>query len=225
MKKIYKNTLIFILFFFAFIFKDYFYMLIGTINSNNTNGINAVVTNILKTENKELRRELKKALELHNIEFQSDFDYEIARVLIRNPFTFNDTMIISNTNNKHRIGDAVVGPNGLIGRIGEVNNKTSRVDLLTKPNNDISIIVHSSYGILSGFSKQHNCLIIRNLNNYVNVEIGDLIYTSGLSILPGGILIGKVSSINYDRFNIEKSLCVEMKESLNNINYVGVIKK
>lgn len=224
MKKIYQSTLIFVIFFLCFIFKDYFYFLIGSI-PKVTNEINNTESIILKAENEELKKEIESLNMLNNWEINPEFDYEISKVYLRNPLFFYESLVIENKNKELSPGMAVIGESGLIGRVGEVSEMSARVDLITKPKNDISVMVHGAYGILSGYSKEYECLIMKNFNNYSKVEVGDLIYTSGLSMLPGGILIGKVSMINYDRFKIEKNICVEYKIDLDNINYVGVIKK
>ena len=222
LKKLSKSTLIFLLFFLVFLFKDYFYFLIGILNPREDVLLETRYT-ILEAKNKDLMEELENILQVENLKYFEEYEYEVSKVLIRNTFTFNDFLVIEN--NDYEVGMAVVGPHGLIGRVSGVSKNTARVDLVTNPDNNISIMVHSSYGILSGYSKEYECLIIKNLNNYNNVGIGDLVYTSGLSTLPGGVIIGKVIKINYDRFKIEKNICVESRTDLSNIYYVGVIRK
>ena len=201
-------------------------MALTGLNIKDNKEIKALEIETLKRENKELKNELEISLEKNNLILNESFDYIIAKVAIRNAFTFYDTIIINKgSNDDIKVGMAVVTSRGLIGRISKTNKNSSHVDLITKPSNNISIIVHGAYGILSGFSREQNCLIIRNLNNYDNVDVGDLIYTSPLSNLPGSILIGKVAKINYDHYQIEKKICVEKSVDLNNLNYVAIIKK
>jgi len=201
-------------------------MALANLNIMSIEEIKELETKTLKRENKELKRELEIALEKNNLTLNEAFDYIIAKVAIRNAFSFYDSIIIDKgSDDGITPGMAVVTNKGLVGRISRVNKRSSHVDLITKPNNDISIIVHGAYGILSGYSRIHECLILRNLNNYQTIDVGDLIYTSPLSTLPGSILIGKVAKINYDHFGIEKKICVEKSVDLDTLNYVAIIKK
>ena len=226
LRKVQKLSLIFFLFFITFLFKDYFYISLTNLSIKDKSLISSLEIQTLKRENKELKKELEISQELNYLKQSENYDYIIAKVAIRNPFTFYDTLIIDKgSDDGITSGMAVVNDRGFLGKISTTNKKSSQVDLITKPNNDISIIVHGSYGILSGYSKENECLIISNLNNYNNVDKGDLIYTSGLSNLPGSILIGKVSKVSYDRFQIEKKICVEKSVDLDNLNYVAIIQK
>jgi len=201
-------------------------MTLSKVNIDNNNEALEVEMNLLRRENEELKKQIEEAKKITGFVSDESFDYVISRISIRNPFTFYETIVIPHGKNQGiKSGMAVVTKNGLLGRIDKVNKNSSTVNLITKPNNDISVIVHGVYGILSGYSRELECLQIRNLNNYDLIEIGDLVYTSTFSELPGGILIGRVMSIDVDRHQIEKKICVESKVDLDNINYVAIIKK
>ncbi len=212
------------IFIISFIFRDYIYDVIGVLKYNDKYAKQSSEVEVLKSENKALKDKIKTTYELNSLKFEDKYKYQLSEVTIRNPYSFFDTLII-NEGKKSNIknGYPVVSENGLIGVISEVNSNSSKVDLITNATNEISVIVHGSYGILSGYSKKDNNLIIKNITNYDNIEIGDLVYTSGLGKLPLGILIGKVEKIVYDRFKIEQSIYVKSKVDLNNINYVAVI--
>jgi len=201
-------------------------MTLTNLNITNKEDISILEKELLKRENEALKKELEITLEKNDLVLNEAYEYIIAKVAIRNAFTFYDSIIIDKgSSNGIKVGMAVVTNRGLLGRINKTNKKSAHVDLITKPNNNISIIVHGAYGILSGYSKEQECLILRNLNNYQTIDVGDLIYTSPLSSLPGSILIGKVAKINYDHYQIEKKICVEKAVDLDNLNYVAIIKK
>ena len=62
--------------------------------------------------------------------------------------------------------------------------------------------------------------------NAKDVDIGDFVYTSGLGgIFPSGILIGSVSEITTDSYDLAKIIKVKPSADFSNINYVSVLKR
>ena len=58
------------------------------------------------------------------------------------------------------------------------------------------------------------------------MNIGDYIYTSGLGgVFPAGILIGKVSEITTDSYDLAKIIKVQPTVDFTDINYVSVLKR
>ena len=179
---------------------------------------------VLKTEINYLKNEINILSKQTEFIVNENYQYLMTRISFRNPYTFYETMTIpKGSKDNIEKGMAIIGQNGLIGIVKEVNKNSSKIDLITNNNNEISIVVHNSYGILSGYSNSEEALIIKTMNNYDNIEIGDLVYTSGLGSLPSGILIGKVKKIEYDNYEIEQKIYINSKNDLDNINIVAVL--
>ena len=97
---------------------------------------------------------------------------------------------------------AVVSNNGLIGKVEEVYEKTSKVNLITS-NIKISVKIINN-----------NKLILEGLDNFNEIKEDLDVFTTGYGIFPEGIYIGKIKKDN--------NLYVEIG-SLNNIKYVLVL--
>ena len=116
-------------------------------------------------------------------------------------------------------GDIVINDQGLIGIISHVQENSSEVSLITNKDLNISVKVGESYGIL--YSKDHK-LKIKNMKIAGIIKEGDEVVTSGLTSIPEGIKIGKVTNIEKDELELEYILDIE-GISLQNLKYLGVI--
>jgi rod shape-determining protein MreC len=94
---------------------------------------------------------------------------------------------------------AVLAPEGLVGRILEVDPATSSVILLVDPDCRVSALTATSraQGIIAGIGTDK--LQMKYLALDSEIEIGEDVTTSGIgSIFPKGIQIGKIESIERD---------------------------
>ncbi|MFS8868362.1 rod shape-determining protein MreC [Synechococcus sp. OH30] len=98
-----------------------------------------------------------------------------------------------------KVGDVVVAPGGLIGRVEAVTPNSSRVLLISDPTSRVGVMLSRSrqMGILRGTGSQEAILDFFDKNP--QVEVGDVVVTSGLSSLyPPGIVVGTVRAVNLD---------------------------
>jgi len=94
-------------------------------------------------------------------------------------------------------GVAVVTGDGLVGRIVEVGERSSRVLLLTDLNSKIPVVVENSRyrAILSGNNSEN--LFLNFLPENEEVKLADRIVTSGHGgLFPAGLPVGEVTKIN-----------------------------
>ena len=224
-----KKTIIFIiiLLLLNFILKqDYIYYLRDYIYDTNNNVI------VFKEENNALKKEikeLKNLLELKN----TNYKLKYASVISRNTKDYFEEVIID-IGKKDGIKEnlAVITKDGLIGKIIKVTNKTSTVRLITSSNiyNKISVNIEadnkSVTGIITSYDSLTNSLTIEGITENVNIQTGSLVTTTGLSdIYPSGILVGRVSRVMKDNFDLAYILKVEPTENLSSFHYVAVIVK
>jgi rod shape-determining protein MreC len=132
-----------------------------------------------------------------------------ADVLERRANPNFDTILISRgSRDGVRPHSVVVTRAGLVGQVWEVSPTTSSVVLLTDP----------QYGSVGGRVQRANSraegvchgdasstLTMIDLRNDANIKPGDLIVTSGYSVFPKGILIGKVKDIKNDEGGVTKT--------------------
>ena len=98
-----------------------------------------------------------------------------------------------------RKGEAVVNGDGLVGRVAEAGNRSSRVLLLTDLNSRVPVVLEQSRlrAVLEGDNT--DVLRLSFLTNLDEIEIGDRVMTSGHGgIFPAGIPVGAVAAIEGD---------------------------
>ena len=176
---------------------------------------NLVELNFLRSENNRLRKQIMEMEE--KISFSlDDYDYVIGKVVIRDIHNFYKEVIINKgTQDGIEEGMAVVNQEGLIGVILDSDKKTSIVKLLTSEYN-VSVKLTETYGNLS-MGK------ITMLDKYSEVKEGDVVYTSGLSKITAGILVGEVTSVKMDSHALGKEAKVNLVNN-KNLNYIAIIK-
>jgi rod shape-determining protein MreC len=98
-----------------------------------------------------------------------------------------------------RKGEAVVNGDGLVGRVVEAGNRSSRVLLLTDLNSRVPVVLEQSRlrAVLEGDNT--DVLRLSFLTDLDEIEIGDRVMTSGHGgIFPAGIPVGAVAAIEGD---------------------------
>lgn len=200
-----------IIIYLIFLTKDSF---IGLIN-NKDNIANSKCT----LENNSIIEDYEKLLNFMNLtENKQELIY--SKVITREIYEFYDKITITkNENDNIKKGDIVINEYGLIGTISKVNKNSCEVSLITSNDTNISVKVGESYGML--YSKDHK-LKIKNMKIEGSIKEGDEVYTSGLTLVPEGIKIGKVKNIEKDELELEYILDIE-SISLHNLKYLGVI--
>lgn len=174
-------------------------------------------------------KELKELLELNQT--LSEREYINATVINRNiGYWFNEITI--NKGTKHGIteGMAVINSKGLVGKISKTTNYTSKVKLLTDEHMEDKISVKIEYddrfvyGLLSNYKDGE--FIITGISNNIEINEGAKVTTSGLTdLFPSGILIGYVSEISIDNFDLAKTLKVKSDIDFDDIYYVTILNR
>ncbi|MBQ2872450.1 MAG: rod shape-determining protein MreC [Bacilli bacterium] len=188
----------------------------------------------LMTENIELRKQLETMKEELDIDYTiNGYDFLNATVISRNvSYWYNTITIDKGSYNGVEVDMVVVNSDGLIGKVVSTTTFTSDVKLLTTSdtNNKISVAISNGnkklYGLIKDYNYKSNYLEVEGISNTESVSVGDHVYTSGLGgVFPSGILIGKVSEITTDEYDLAKIINVELVADFNNINYVAILKR
>lgn len=175
--------------------------------------------------------ELKSTLNLNAT--LSEYNYVNATVVGRNiGYWYNTLNIDKGSKSGIKVGDAVITEKGLIGKIINTSNFSSTVKLLTTDEiiNKISIKISSGddyfYGLLSGYNVEKNVYEIEGITDYNIIKEGDIVTTTGLTdYFPSGILIGNVSSIVKDEFDLNSVVEVKPSVDFSNISIVTVLNR
>lgn len=179
----------------------------------------------LKKDNKELRDILGEKETLR------DFKPLPATVIGRNPDRWHEMIIIDKGKlNGIEKNMAVVTANGLIGKVKNVTQFSSTIQLLSAmdPKNRISAVIQGEkdvYGFVQGFDDKRKLLLVKTIPSGEKIEKGQTVITSGLGgIFPKGLMIGKVVEVKPDEFGLNQTALVEPGADFYDIDNVLVIK-
>ncbi len=176
-------------------------------------------------ENQYLRKMLNTEPELSN-------GIITAKVLGVPNDGFHSSMLISNSSNLSIAkNQAVVCPEGVIGRVVELGDKTARIMLVTDFNSRIPVRVESTgeHAILAGHSTPNELTVIHVSNNSTNpdapsfkkgeIKVGDHLLTSGYGgIYPPGLPVAIVSKVEGDYIS------ASVLADITRLEYVTVLK-
>ncbi len=161
-----------------------------------TNGINLeqkIRLELLEKDNDRLRRILE-------LQTSSNKNLISAAVISRSPSDFWQQLHINKGSyNGISVGDAVMGPGGLLGLIDSVTPSISTVRLLTAPGMKLGVWIENTkvHGVLIGIGTNRPQLNF--LDKIPNAKVGHVVSTSPAStLLPPNLPIGVVQFINFE---------------------------
>jgi rod shape-determining protein MreC len=169
----------------------------------------------LKQENEELYllKDSLRAVEAENTLLKDVLHYydipkikiRTARVIAETGNAFANALIIYLGDSAPEInpGYAVVGKDGLIGRIDIVSGKYARVSLITDINSKIPVVSQKSRerGIISGVNAPEMKLLYTPL--LAELQVGDILVTSGVGGgLPPDIPAARIKQIDMDSITV-----------------------
>lgn len=186
-------------------------------------------------ENKNKDREiatLKQELDLQAT--LTNFEKITANVITRSPDTWQE-MIVVDQGSQDGVEEnmAVLANHGLIGRVIEVNNFSSKVELLTSSNQNsnhfpvrISSEKGETFGILKGYDQEKNVLIVEQLTGEATIKEGAVVQTSGLGgSSPADLPIGTTLKESKDRFGLSRQVYVKPYAQMTDLSVVTIIKR
>src|SRR5699024_6094637 len=121
---------------------------------------------------------------------------------------------------------------GLIGIVERANSNSSFVEIITTNNSQsrLSVEIETAdetvYGNVLEYDPVENHLIIENIQNRSNVEVGDAVYSSGLAgNLPEGLIIGEVDRVQSDEYGLSERAYVTLAADFHHVDLVFVLKR
>ncbi|MBI0576503.1 rod shape-determining protein MreC [Neobacillus cucumis] len=180
----------------------------------------------LKKDNEDLRNVLGEKKTLR------DFKPLPATVIGRNPDRWHEMIIIDKGKiNGIKQNMAVVTANGLIGKVKNVNQFSSTVQLLSAmdPKNRISAVVQgqkNSFGFVEGFDSEKKLLQVKTIPSGAKIKKGQTVVTSGLGgVFPKDLPIGKVVEVKPDQYGLNQTALVKPGADFYDIQNVLVITR
>lgn len=181
----------------------------------------------LRLENESLRKDLEIVSSFPERSFISSF------VLVRNPVTWAEQLVVDAGSNKGSAEDMLVMANGgLVGVVTDVDSSSSVVKLLTNSDEFTKVPVKISvksgeiYGILSGYDSDTNSFIVNQLNSLAEIEVGSNVVTSDLAgTTPPNVQIGKVKAVSSTSNNLNREVFIESTADFSSIYSVLLVEK
>ncbi len=126
-------------------------------------------------------------------------------------------------------GRAVITPEGLVGRTVSVSARTADVLLLSDPSCKVSVRVENRpgvFGVVEGLGakpgEQPACRM-DYLSHTADVQVGDLVVTSGLGgLFPKGLPVGRVQRVEMDPTGMYQTAWVDVFAGLGALEYAFV---
>lgn len=124
-------------------------------------------------------------------------------------------------------GMGVITSNGVVGIVLQTSANFSSVQSLLHPDTRISVVLDSSevFGSLMwGNNIDPRYATVRDIPNHVQVKTGEKVYTSGFSLFPAGIEVGKIVETGITSGESFLDLKIELSTNFSNLHHVYVVK-
>lgn len=158
-----------------------------------------------------------------------DYEIAVAAVIRRDPNDdFYGFTIDKGSRDGVSINDPVITDKGLVGWISEVSVTTGKVTTLLSPEAKVGAMDQKTQdsGIATG-SIAHSddgLLILSVISADNTIKNGDIVITTGVGgVYPPNIVIGKVTDMQYDRYDTTPYAVIQPYEDLRSISDVVVI--
>jgi len=181
----------------------------------------------LLSENANLRKNLAETQTL--VSQQTHLDPLTYNLIPTRPIGAGRYLKIDKGSDSHiKLGAAVVFNDNFVGKIIQVSEKASNVQLLTDPDSKVAAFSQGlegkSKGVLIGqFGSE---ILMDKILHEEKISVGDLVYSEGLeSFLPRGLILGRVTEVLERQNEIFKQAKVKPVFDIRDLELVFVIQE
>ena len=180
----------------------------------------------------ELQRENQRyALALGIVETHDDYVLEPAYLIAWDASTWRSTFTINKgTNHGLQTGMAAIAENGqLVGLLTDVGSNWATGTTILDGQLEISASIASSgyTGVVQGTYESENTQILRM--NYLSSDAvlknNDQVVTTGSTLYPRGLLLGKITNVSLDETGVAKFAALKASCDLDDLEQVFIIKE
>ena len=158
-------------------------------------------------------------------------DFELMEALIIGAEGNNYMSVIKinrGSDNGVAVNMPVIVAGGLVGCVSEVGSNWANVRVICQATSGAGGYISRSgeIGILEGdiTYRDDGVCKLTYLDIEADVQIGDTVYTSGSgSVYPGGLLVGKVSSVGIDEYSRSKVATVTCAVDFDSLSYIMIV--
>lgn len=207
------------------VWSDYIYLV--EVNDENEELKRTVLR--LQQENNSLKEDVNQNARLKQVldyKENAGFTTIAASIMGLDLDGWTKTITINKGSSEGVVKDqAVISPLGVVGRVIEVYRHSSKVLVNLDVRSDIDVLVQRSRvkGVVEGTGGSG--LILKYVRQADDVQVGDLILTSGLSgTFPKGLVVGEVTKIEKSRESFFKYVEVSPKMDIQRLEEVLLVK-
>lgn len=165
---------------------------------------------------------LRQLLEFRD---QSKLEFIPARIIGSSPLSFVNGYLLAVTGGSPvRKNSAVVTAKGLVGKIIKVSSNKALCQILMGPNARVSVRIQRNRELgIVGWDGTAG-LQLDHISNTIDVRVGDVLYTSGLSqIYPANIKVGVVAAVKKNNDALFQSIKVLPAVNFNSLEEVAIV--
>jgi len=193
------------------------------------------VNDSLARENARMRNQLKSSFYVDTVTkhkvtdtvYKQQYEYIVAKV-INNSVNHSNNYLTINRGSKQGIakGMGVICDKGIVGKIIYVSDHFAVVQSLLHKDSQFSAMLanNKEIGYVAwGDDMDPHKGVLKDVSNNALPKLGELVVTSGYSLFPEGIPVGKISNLHTKAggllLNMELTLAVDFSE----LQYVNVV--
>jgi len=182
----------------------------------------------LAYENYQLQDALLENLRLKKmLQFKNILDYKLvpAKIIGFAPQDFVTGFLIAiRDSGTIRKDAAVLTDDGLVGKIVKVSHDYAICQNLFDPNSRVSVRIQRNRELGIVVWDGGNGLLLENIPNTIEVRVGDVLFTSGMSrIFPPNVKVGYVISIKKNIQNLFQTIHVKPAVQINRLEEVAIM--
>ena len=177
----------------------------------------SIKLNLLKKDNVRLR-------EILSLQESSNNNISAAVISRKTGSWWRQIILNKGSKDGVEIGNIVIGPGGLLGRVKNTSLFTSSVTLITSPESKLGVWVDriQTNGLLVGLGDDYPSLILYSKD--ADIKVGDFVSSSPAStLLPPNIPIGIVQSID-ETLKSKKTAKILLLAKPHVIDWVQILK-
>jgi rod shape-determining protein MreC len=174
----------------------------------------------------EFGRERNRLRKLLDLKADSFYRFLPCEIVARSSTSFiRSIMVDRGTADSVRVGMAVVGFRGLVGRVSQVFPASSQVILINNKSISVSCMNRRSRVVGMLEWDRGSFFRLEYVGKEEDVVVGDTLVTSGLGMLfPKGFPVGTVFQVTEDRGGISKRVRVASLANLNALEELFIVK-
>jgi len=193
------------------------------------------VNDSLARENTHMRNLLKSSYYVDTVTrhkvvdtvYKQQYEYIVARVINNSVNHINNYLTI-NKGSKQGItkGMGVICNKGIVGKVVYVSDHFALVQSLLHKDSQFSAMLAKNKEIGSiqwGDDMDPHKALLRDVSNNAQPKLGEWVVTSGYSLFPEGVPIGKISSLRTKTGGYSLNMEVSLSVDFSKLEYVNVV--